>query len=99
MRPLWLASGSPRRRRMLVDAGFEPRRVAIDLDDDTLAEAMEGVESTCLARAWFKACAALHALSEAAEDLSHAQKTTCPARNPEEGQLQELSGDTGRGHL
>ena len=63
MRTLWLASGSPRRLRMLTDAGFKPQRVVIDLDDDTLAEAVEGVESTCLARAWFKACAAQHALN------------------------------------
>ncbi len=49
---------------MLTDAGFNPRRVLITLDDDTLAEAVEGVESTCLARAWFKACAAQHALLE-----------------------------------
>ena len=63
MKTLWLASGSPRRMSMLKDAGFDPQRVVIDLDDDTLAEAVGGVEATCLARAWFKACAAQHVLS------------------------------------
>lgn len=62
MRTLWLASGSPRRLEMLADAGFEPRRVSIDLDDDTLAAALAGVETTCLARAWFKVGAALQVL-------------------------------------
>ena len=73
MKTLWLASGSPRRLSMLRDAGFDPQRVVIDLDDDTLAEAVEGVESTCLARAWFKACAARHVLSTELGDLSRGE--------------------------
>jgi septum formation protein len=73
MKTLWLASGSPRRMSMLQNAGFDPQRVVIDLDDDTLAEAVEGVESTCLARAWFKACAAQHALSLRLGDLSEGE--------------------------
>ena len=62
MRRLWLASGSPRRKLMLEEAGFLPRRVRFDVDDDVLVEAVGGVEAACLARAWFKACAAVSAL-------------------------------------
>ena len=51
---------------MLEEAGFQPRRARFDVDDDSLVEAVGGVDAACLARAWFKACAAVSALSRIA---------------------------------
>jgi septum formation protein len=55
---------------MLQEAGFDPRRAEFDVDDDSLVEAVGGVEAACLARAWFKVCAAISVL--AAGDDVHA---------------------------
>ena len=55
MRPLWLASSSPRRKMLLEDAGFEPTCVGSQLDDDRLRVTARSVLGICAARAWFKA--------------------------------------------
>lgn len=55
MRPLWLASSSPRRKKMLLEAGLAPRLDPGSLDDDLLRFNRASVPSICLARAWFKA--------------------------------------------
>ena len=55
MRQLWLASSSPRRRHMLLEAGLVPRLAPGSLDDDLLRFNQASVPSICLARAWFKA--------------------------------------------
>ena len=54
MRPLWLASSSPRRKKMLLEAGL-PRLAPGSLDDDLLRFKWASVPSICLARAWFMA--------------------------------------------
>ena len=50
--------------QLLEAAGFDALRVPAPVDDDKLAEAVAGVEATCLARAWFKAMAARAMLRE-----------------------------------
>ena len=55
MRPLWLASSSPRRKSLLEAAGFQPKCVSFPLDDDLLRINEQGVLGICAARAWFKA--------------------------------------------
>ena len=55
MRTLWLASSSPRRKRLLQEAGFNPTCISSCLDDDQLRFTEQSVLGICAARAWFKA--------------------------------------------
>ena len=54
MKPLWLASSSPRRMHLLEEAGFNPIRIPSDLDDDALRTSGSCGLAACAARAWFK---------------------------------------------
>lgn len=113
MKTLWLASGSPRRLGMLEAAGFAPRRLVSPVDDDVLNEASDGVEVTCLARAWFKAQAAHRTLTAGQSSMDRdelsgivlAADTLCEAdgaligkpQSPEEASSM-IQGLSGRSH-
>ena len=53
--PIWLASGSPRRRRLLEEAGLEVMVKPSDLDDADLTKGGVQPELWVMALAYFKA--------------------------------------------
>jgi septum formation protein len=80
IRPIWLASRSPRRRQLMIEAGFDVRVMAPDIDDGRLRHGSVPPEWWVMALAYLKArrvADILRASAQAAGGIVIGADTVC----------------------